>query len=106
MELQPFSKRYGINKILFTLQMFGQDHDEMIEDLEQGDVAETISKYFETSIKIKPSKKSLLTMHEVDRFLNDLTKLTREEDQLQHFASITGKYVSSKMPRIICLNIL
>lgn len=71
----------------------GQDQDEMLEDLEQGDVAETISKYFEFNTKIKPSKKSLLTIQEVDRFLEYLSKLTREEDQLQHLASIIEKYV-------------
>lgn len=84
-------------------RLFGEDQDEMIEDLEQGDVAETISKYFETSKKIKPAKKSLLTIQEVDRFLDYLCKLTREEDQLQHFASIIEKCTSNDLKMIIRL---
>lgn len=84
-------------------RLFGEDHDEMLEDLEQGDVAETICKYFERSTKVMPSKKTRLTIQEVDRFLEHLAKLTREEDQLQHFASITEKCTSNDLKMIIRL---
>lgn len=63
----------------------------MLESLEQGDVAETIREYFEKSEKIKPSTKSKLSIQDVDNFLDYLTRLTREEDQLNHFASIAPK---------------
>ena len=49
----------------------------MLTDLEQGDVAETISKFFEDSSNICPAKKAALTIHDVDSFLDDLTELTK-----------------------------
>ena len=37
----------------------------MVEDLEQGDVAETIKTFFDQSKHIKPQKKSNLTIQQV-----------------------------------------
>lgn len=39
-----------------------QDEDEMLEHLEQGDVAQTIRIFFEKSVAVKPAAKSLLTV--------------------------------------------
>lgn len=63
----------------------------MLVSLEQGDVAETIREFFEKSSRVKPSKKSNLTIQEVDVFLEYLSKLTREEDQISHFSKIAAK---------------
>ena len=62
-------------------QVFLSDLDEMMTDLEQGDVSETIAKYFAESIKCSPQAKSLITIQQVDSWLDALSKLTREEDQ-------------------------
>jgi len=46
-------------------QIFDTDLDEMIEDLEQGDVAETVALFFDKSSNVKPLKKSTLSLQEV-----------------------------------------
>ena len=65
----------GVIKAVYNLQdkqiikcfsvIFDNDLDEMIEDLEQGDVAETISLFFDKSNNVKPQKKSTLSLQEV-----------------------------------------
>lgn len=47
----------------------------------QGDVSETIRIFFEQSKVCPPAAKSLLTIQEVDEFLIQLSKLTKEDDQ-------------------------
>lgn len=56
----------------------------------QGDVSETVRVFFEQSRSFPPAAKSLLTIQEVDEFLLQLSKLTKEDDQqsvLQNIAS-------------------
>jgi len=65
----------GVIKAVYNLQdkqlakcfsnIFDVDLDEMIEDLEQGDVAETVSLFFDKSNGVKPQKKSTLSLQEV-----------------------------------------
>ena len=61
--------------------MFGTSNEEMLEHLEKGDVAETVRIFFEDSEKLKPAKKSTLTLYDVDKYLDDLKDLTTEETQ-------------------------
>lgn len=56
----------------------------------QGDVSETVRIFFEQSRSCPPAAKSLLTIQEVDEFLTQLSKLSKEEEQqnlLQEIAS-------------------
>jgi DNA ligase-3 len=46
-------------------KIFAVDVDEMIEDLEQGDVAETAALYFGKSEECPPQKKGTLSLQEV-----------------------------------------
>uniref|UniRef100_A0A8C1CBT1 DNA ligase n=1 Tax=Cyprinus carpio carpio TaxID=630221 RepID=A0A8C1CBT1_CYPCA len=55
--------------------------DEMVQDLEQGDVSETVRIFFEQSKFFPPAAKSLLTIQEVDASLSRLSQLTKEDDQ-------------------------
>ena len=48
-----------------TLQVFHIDHDDMLEHLEQGDVAETVRVFFEKSRHVQPAKKSTLSLQDV-----------------------------------------
>ncbi|KAK3104567.1 hypothetical protein FSP39_005106 [Pinctada imbricata] len=66
------------NKQLVKLfsQIFGTDLDDMIEDLEQGDVAETIRIFFEQSKRLPPVKKSNLSIHQ--RNLQDIVDRVME----------------------------
>lgn len=63
----------------------------------QGDVSETIRVFFEQSKSFPPAAKSLLTIQEVDEFLLQLSKLTKEDEQqqaLQDIASRSGELPS------------
>jgi hypothetical protein len=48
-----------------TSQIFQTDHDDMLEHLEQGDVAETVNVFFEKSRHVQPAKKSTLSLQDV-----------------------------------------
>ena len=58
----------------------------------QGDVAETVVTYFQQSSGIKPSPTSTLTLEEVDQFLDSMTLLTREEEQVKELKVVTRRY--------------
>ncbi|XP_072834435.2 DNA ligase 3 [Pogona vitticeps] len=62
-------------------RIFNCSPEEMVRDLEQGDVSETVRIFFEQSKSCPPAAKSLLTLQEVDEFLTQLAKLSKEDDQ-------------------------
>ncbi|XP_015123197.1 DNA ligase 3 isoform X2 [Diachasma alloeum] len=80
-----------------------QDEEAMLEDLEQGDVAETISTFFGSSTAIRRGTKSLLTLQEVNEFLEQFAKMTREDDQVLHFKSIIDRCTPNDLKMIIRL---
>nr|XP_050852904.1 DNA ligase 3 isoform X1 [Vespula vulgaris]XP_050852905.1 DNA ligase 3 isoform X1 [Vespula vulgaris]XP_050852907.1 DNA ligase 3 isoform X1 [Vespula vulgaris]XP_050852908.1 DNA ligase 3 isoform X1 [Vespula vulgaris] len=80
-----------------------QDENSMLENLEQGDIAETIRLFFESSTAVKASPKSLLTIQEVDKFLEFLSGLTKEDEQMHHFKSIIDKCTGNDLKMIIRL---
>lgn len=53
----------------------------MLTHLEEGDVALTVSEFFQKSKTIQPSAKSTLTLQKVNEYLIQLSKLTKEDDQ-------------------------
>ena len=69
----------------------GTDEEEMVEDLSEGDVAETVGKFFEQSTKVKPPKKSTLSLYEVDDYLAELATLTKEEEQGLLLGRVTAR---------------
>lgn len=77
---------YNLNSVslakLFS-RIFNQDQDEMVKHLNNGDVAVTIRTFFEKSTKVKPLKKSILTLKQVDDYLDKLTQVTKENDQIK-----------------------
>nr|CAD7588747.1 unnamed protein product [Timema genevievae] len=87
----------------FHVQLFKNDHDDMLEDLEKGDVAETVATFFDRSKHCQPSKKSKLTLYEVDEFLTELSALTKEDEQTEHFKKIAPKCTSNDLKMIIRL---
>ncbi|EFN89653.1 DNA ligase 3 [Harpegnathos saltator] len=80
-----------------------QDEDSMLEHLEQGDVAETISVFFENSVAVSPCAKSVLTIQDVDLFLERLSHLTKEEEQIQHFRTVIDKCTANDLKMIVRL---
>ncbi|KAJ7388204.1 DNA ligase 3 [Desmophyllum pertusum] len=89
----------GVNKRVYNLQskqliklfsqIFGCSQDDMMTDLEQGDVSETVSTFHENSPLLKPMKKSLLSLRDVDVFLDKLKTVTKEEDQQRELTKMT-----------------
>jgi DNA ligase-3 len=84
-------------------RIFGTNLEEMQEDLNRGDAADTIGKFFEQSRKIKPCSKSNLTIQEVDKFLEKLSMLTQEDPQRAHFENICGKCTRNDLVILIRL---
>ena len=67
----------GTQKRIYNLQskaliklfarLLHQSEDDMLEDLEQGDVAQTIKTFFEKSSAVRPNRTSELTLQEVSK---------------------------------------
>lgn len=70
-------------------RIFSTDEEEMVDDLSEGDVAETIGKFYEQSKTVVPPKKSELGLHQVDAFLDQLAGMTKEEEQQHLLARVT-----------------
>lgn len=101
-----------VNKRVYNLQskqlvkvfsrIFGNGcHEEMIEDLEQGDVARTVGTFFEKYGS--PADKSTLTMQEVDAYLERLSRLTREEDQTQLLRHLSARCTANDLVMVVRL---
>ncbi|XP_038221753.1 DNA ligase 3 [Zerene cesonia] len=84
-------------------RVFNTDHDDMLTHLEQGDVADTIQNFFSKSRSIQPASQSTLTIHDIENFLDDLSKLTKEEEQIYHFKKIVKKCTLNDMTMLIRL---
>ncbi|XP_077152523.1 DNA ligase 3 [Ranitomeya variabilis] len=84
-------------------RVFNCNQEEMVRDLEQGDVSETVRIFFDDSKTFPPAAKSLLTIHEVDDMLNQLSKMTKEEDQQKVLEDIARRCTSNDLKCIIRL---
>lgn len=86
-------------------QLFKQNVNLMLEDLEKGDVAETIRIFFEKSnnVDLKPASKSTLTLAKVDSFLDKLSIETTEVAQTALFKSIATLCTGNDLKMIIRL---
>ncbi|NXI43814.1 DNLI3 ligase, partial [Galbula dea] len=103
----------GVIKIVYNLndkqivklfsRIFNCSQEEMVRDLEQGDVSETIRLFFEQSKSCPPAAKSLLTIQEVDEFLIQLSKLTKEDEQQNVLQQITRRCTGNDLKCIIRL---
>ena len=103
----------GVVKRIYNLQskqlvklfsrIFRTKESEMLTDLEQGDVAETISTFFQNSNHVTPSKKANLNIQEVDQFLESLTRLTKEDDQFSALFAMTKKCTANDLKMVVRL---
>ncbi|XP_014328100.1 DNA ligase 3 isoform X1 [Xiphophorus maculatus] len=84
-------------------RIFRSNQEDMVRDLEQGDVSETVRIFFEESKCFPPAAKSLLTIQEVDAFLMRLAQLTKEDEQQSELESIAKKCTSNDLKCIIRL---
>lgn len=72
-------------------QIFDTDLDDMNEHLNKGDVSETVRHYFKKSERVKPTSKSELTCEEIDGYLDELTGLSKEADQVKFLGKVTRR---------------
>ncbi|XP_053379767.1 DNA ligase 3-like [Mercenaria mercenaria] len=93
------------NKQLVKLfsQIFHTNQKAMLEDLDQGDVAETVKIFFEQSKVLPPQKKCNFTIQEVNHYLEDLTKVTKEDDQEKVLAKIAQRCTGNDLKMVIRL---
>ncbi|XP_051891756.1 DNA ligase 3 [Pristis pectinata] len=84
-------------------RIFNCNLDDMVRDLEQGDVSETVRIFFEQSRGFPPAHKSVMTIQDVDAALTQLSKLTREEDQQKELQTIASKCTANDLKCIIRL---
>ncbi|XP_059472585.1 DNA ligase 3 [Neocloeon triangulifer] len=84
-------------------QIFGANHDAMLEDLEQGDVANTIKTFYEASSKCPPVGKSTLSLQEVDGLLDELSNIRTEDKQILILQKIVRRCTSNDLLMIVRL---
>uniref|UniRef100_A0A672HDB0 DNA ligase n=1 Tax=Salarias fasciatus TaxID=181472 RepID=A0A672HDB0_SALFA len=84
-------------------RIFRSNQDDMVRDLEQGDVSETVRIFFEDSKSFPPAAKSLLTIQEVDASLTRLAQLTKEDEQQTELEDIAKKCTSNDLKCIVRL---
>ncbi|XP_021375504.1 DNA ligase 3-like [Mizuhopecten yessoensis] len=93
------------NKQLVKLfsQIFGTSLQAMVADLDQGDVAETVKIFFEQSKSLMPAKKSALTLQQVDYLLEELSLVTKEDDQQRILTKIAKRCTLNDLKMVIRL---
>ncbi|XP_076606103.1 DNA ligase 3 [Chaetodon auriga] len=84
-------------------RIFRCNQDDMVRDLEQGDVSETVRMFFEESKSFPAAAKSLLTIQEVDACLTRLAQLTKEDEQQTELEDIAKKCTGNDLKCIIRL---
>uniref|UniRef100_A0A3Q3B0W5 DNA ligase n=1 Tax=Kryptolebias marmoratus TaxID=37003 RepID=A0A3Q3B0W5_KRYMA len=84
-------------------RIFRCNQEEMVRDLEQGDVSETVRMFFDDSKSFPPAAKSLLTIQEVDSSLTRLAQLTKEDEQQNELEAISKKCTSNDLKCIVRL---
>ncbi|XP_023652771.1 DNA ligase 3 [Paramormyrops kingsleyae] len=84
-------------------RVFNCNQEEMVRDLEKGDVSETVRIFFEESKSFPPASKSLLTIQEVDASLTRLAQLTKEDEQQKELEDIAKKCTGNDLKCIIRL---
>ncbi|XP_037951017.1 DNA ligase 3 [Teleopsis dalmanni] len=92
------------NKQMLKLfaRIFSCDVQAMHMDLEQeGDVSETVRKYFEASTKLKPQSKSTLYLQEVEEYLMKLELKSKEDEQRELLFAICKQATALDLKMII-----
>ncbi|XP_038615595.1 DNA ligase 3 [Tachyglossus aculeatus] len=84
-------------------RIFQCSQEDMLRDLEQGDVSETVRIFFEQSRAFPPAAKSLLTLQEVDAGLQQLSRLTKEDDQQTLLRDLASRCTANDLKCIVRL---
>ncbi|TMW41099.1 hypothetical protein DOY81_013821 [Sarcophaga bullata] len=85
-------------------RLFNSDPHEMQLDLEQeGDISETLRKFFESSTQFKPQINSTLYLQEVEEFLQKLEQRTKEDEQTDLLRQLCKQSTAADLKTIIRL---
>lgn len=84
-------------------KIFEVDFDQMCDHLNKGDVSETCRNFFAKSNNIKPVAKSEVNIKQIDEFLDQLTQVTKENDQSELLEKITKKFTRNDLRMFIRL---
>lgn len=85
-------------------RIFDVSHQEMLTDLELGDVSETVEKFFKRSkSSYKPLKETVLYLQDVEEFLKKLTFVSKEDEQIELFQTIVKRCTEEDLKTIIRL---
>lgn len=82
-------------------QVFQCSQEDMLEDLEAGDVAETVSVFFESSKGVKPATKSNVSLQQVNKWLTKLEGLSKEEEQIAHLSHVSAQCTSNDLKMFV-----
>ncbi|CAC5407617.1 LIG3 [Mytilus coruscus] len=106
--LPGFVKRVYNLKSKQLVKLFSQildtDCEDMVEDLNQGDVAETIKTFFGQSHMVLPQRRSTLMLKEIDQYLEELTKVRKEDDQMRILQEVSPKMFVRLITRDLKMN--
>jgi DNA ligase 3 len=97
---------YNLNtKQLIKLfsRIFEIEYNKMFNYLNRCDVADTICHFFSLSIKLHPVSISVLTLNEIDSYLDKLTAKRTETDQLQLLNEVASKCTRNDLHMFIRL---
>jgi DNA ligase-3 len=97
---------YNLNStslIKLLSKLFKTDQEEMTNHLNQnGDISETIKKFFEESkSSVRPLKSSKLTLKQVDKYLDELTTITKEQEQLDYLRKVSSTCTGNDLQMIV-----
>ncbi|XP_067659533.1 DNA ligase 3-like isoform X2 [Haliotis asinina] len=84
-------------------QIFGTNLKAMEEDLEQGDVSETVRVCFDKSKTVTPLKKSVLTLQEADDLLTSLSCVAKEGEQYKLLTKLVARCTSNDLMMVVRL---
>lgn len=84
-------------------RIFGLKHDDLLQDLNAGDVSETIAKFFAKSKLIKPVSVSDITLMDVNELLDELCVSGQEEVQIKALERISKRCTVDDLKVIIRL---
>lgn len=105
--LLPNSKNrvYNLNSttlIKLLSKLYKVDADEMTNHLNQnGEISETVKEYFEESKSVRPLKASKLTLKQVDKYLDELTTITKEQEQLDYLRKVSSACAPDDLQMIV-----
>ncbi|XP_067659534.1 DNA ligase 3-like isoform X1 [Haliotis asinina] len=84
-------------------QIFGTNLKAMEEDLEQGDVSETVRVCFDKSKTVTPLKKSVLTLQETEDLLTSLSRVAKENERYKILTKLVARCTSNDLMMVVRL---